>query len=158
MDWKDFAAIGTGTGPGNFTGTRISVAAARGLAMSLGIPAVGVSRFEALGFGFPGTVLASVDAGRNQVYLKRSDAPGPCVQNLNEIRFENSPATVIGCESKRIALSLGIDCQPPKFPTAVAVALVAAQRMNTFSPPPAPIYIERRPAARPRENQIPEIA
>lgn len=46
--WQDLDAIGVGVGPGNFTGIRISVSAARGLALSLGIPAVGISTFEAI--------------------------------------------------------------------------------------------------------------
>lgn len=48
LSWSDLGAIGVGVGPGNFTGIRISVAAARGLALGLGIPAVGVSGFDAL--------------------------------------------------------------------------------------------------------------
>jgi tRNA threonylcarbamoyladenosine biosynthesis protein TsaB len=36
------------TGPGSFTGLRVGVAAARGLALGRGIPAVGIDRFEAL--------------------------------------------------------------------------------------------------------------
>ena len=46
IGWRDLAAIGVGTGPGNFTGVRISVAAARGLALGLGIPAIGVTRLR----------------------------------------------------------------------------------------------------------------
>ena len=42
--WRIFAPLAVGTGPGNFTGVRISVAAARGLALGLGIPAIGVTR------------------------------------------------------------------------------------------------------------------
>ena len=44
----DVTAIAVGTGPGNFTGVRIAVAAARGLALGLGVPAIGVTRLEAL--------------------------------------------------------------------------------------------------------------
>lgn len=45
--FADLTGIVVCTGPGNFTGARIGVAAARGLALSLSIPAVGVDRFEA---------------------------------------------------------------------------------------------------------------
>ena len=45
---SDLDLIAVGVGPGNFTGIRISVAAARGLSLALGIPAFGISTFEAL--------------------------------------------------------------------------------------------------------------
>ena len=45
--WEELDAIGVGIGPGNFTGIRISVSAARGLSLSLGIPTIGVSTFQA---------------------------------------------------------------------------------------------------------------
>ena len=47
MGWRDLTALAVGVGPGNFTGVRISVAAARGLALGLGIPAIGVTALEA---------------------------------------------------------------------------------------------------------------
>ena len=50
LSWTSLAAIGVGTGPGNFTGTRMAVSASRGLALALGIPAIGTSRFEVAAF------------------------------------------------------------------------------------------------------------
>ncbi len=62
-NWQDLDAIGVGVGPGNFTGIRISVSAARGLALSLGIPAVGISTFEAI------LHIAGRPSGRVAVFL-----------------------------------------------------------------------------------------
>ncbi|MDP5360876.1 MAG: tRNA (adenosine(37)-N6)-threonylcarbamoyltransferase complex dimerization subunit type 1 TsaB, partial [Paracoccaceae bacterium] len=47
LSWADLDGIGVGVGPGNFTGIRISLAAARGLSLGLGKPAIGVNGFEA---------------------------------------------------------------------------------------------------------------
>lgn len=43
---SEIDAIAVCTGPGNFTGARIGTAAARGVALSLGVPSIGVDRFE----------------------------------------------------------------------------------------------------------------
>ena len=51
-------AIGVGVGPGNFTGIRIAVAAARGLALALDIPAIGVTGFEAIGLAIGATPIS----------------------------------------------------------------------------------------------------
>ena len=54
----DVTRVAVCTGPGSFTGIRAGVAAARGLALGLGVPAVGVSRMAALasGAGRAGTI------------------------------------------------------------------------------------------------------
>jgi tRNA A37 threonylcarbamoyladenosine modification protein TsaB len=51
------------TGPGGFTGVRVGVAAARGIALGLGVPAVGVDRFEALAAGSVGEATVALAVG-----------------------------------------------------------------------------------------------
>lgn len=72
--WEELDAIGVGIGPGNFTGIRIAVSAARGLALGLGIPAVGVSGFESccdvLVPQLGPRILVSLAAPRNKAYVQ----------------------------------------------------------------------------------------
>ena len=77
LHYRDLAGIGVGVGPGNFTGVRISVALARGLALGLGIPAIGVTAFEATAViaNAKTAVWAVVNAPRGQFYAQRFDDP-----------------------------------------------------------------------------------
>lgn len=72
IDWPELERIAIGTGPGTFTGLRIGIATARGLAQSLGVELVGVSSLRALAQGADGElqrVLAAIDARRGEVFL-----------------------------------------------------------------------------------------
>lgn len=75
LGFQDLAAIGTGIGPGNFTGVRIAVAAARGLALALRLPQTGISTFELMRDpAHPGAhpaELVSIPAPRDQVYVQQ---------------------------------------------------------------------------------------
>ncbi|MEQ9239798.1 tRNA (adenosine(37)-N6)-threonylcarbamoyltransferase complex dimerization subunit type 1 TsaB [Roseovarius indicus] len=131
--WGDLNRIGTGVGPGNFTGIRISVSAARGLALALDIPAVGVSSFDAIGLEATGAYLPAVAAPREQVYI-RPDG--------------EEPKLVPIAEAEKLGLPLALPPAPEEL--ALAIARVAA-RADVPAPAPAPLYIRPADAAPPRE-------
>lgn len=68
---KDMSLIAVAAGPGSFTGLRIGVSAAKGLAWALELPCCGVSTLEAMAENaraFEGTVICAMDARRQQIY------------------------------------------------------------------------------------------
>ena len=86
---KAVTAVAVAAGPGSFTGVRIGVAAAKGLAWGLQVPCYGVSTLEsmALGLGaYRGTVCPVMDARRSQVYNALFTAEGGQLSRVAEDR------------------------------------------------------------------------
>ncbi|WP_146345943.1 tRNA (adenosine(37)-N6)-threonylcarbamoyltransferase complex dimerization subunit type 1 TsaB [Falsiphaeobacter marinintestinus] len=132
--WSDLDAIGVGVGPGNFTGIRIAVSAARGLALGLGAPAYGVSGFDARAEAVRCPGLASVPAPRDQVYLR--DAAGETAL----MPLEQAKATAAQA-------GLALLPQPTPQDLAAAIGRVALSRWPKIPEAPAPLYLRAADAA-----------
>ena len=90
--FDDLDRIAVTTGPGSFTGVRVGVAAARGLALALDIPAVGIGSLEALASPLVrtarnGTVVAALDAKRGEVFAIYSERRLRRSSGRSHIRF-----------------------------------------------------------------------
>ncbi|MDO5620451.1 MAG: tRNA (adenosine(37)-N6)-threonylcarbamoyltransferase complex dimerization subunit type 1 TsaB [Paracoccus sp. (in: a-proteobacteria)] len=148
--WRDLSVIGVGIGPGNFTGIRISVAAARGLALSLDVPAIGVSGFEALRLGQPPGTVASIDARQDRLYVQAAGAPVLCdIDSLPELP---PGAACIGHRAAELAARCGGYVATPALPLAEAIARIALSRRMAPGPAPAPLYLRAADAAPARER------
>ncbi len=143
LNWGDLDLIGVGTGPGNFTGIRIAVAAARGLALALDIPAIGIDAFAAARGTAQRPGWVAIGAPRGQVWLRYGDAEGARPP-------ESAPRD-------RLATLSGAVIRYEEVPPAERIATVAflarARAAEPgFSPSrPAPLYLRPADAAPPRD-------
>lgn len=144
-------------GPGSFTGIRIGVAAARGFALSLDIPAIGVTTLEVMAATAreqnPGqSVLAAIDAKREEIYLQSFDADGCPLDEARAVTIDEARAIagafdgiVTGTAVARLSEAPPAE-RPDAFPIAVVARLGAAKPV---SDKPKPLYL-RGPDARPQ--------
>jgi tRNA threonylcarbamoyladenosine biosynthesis protein TsaB len=165
-------AIAVTVGPGHFTGIRIGLAAARGLALALARPCLGVTTLEAVAHGSPAAargdraLLVALETKRADVYAQLF---APDLAPLGE------PAALLPEEIPRLlgdaggrALALAGDAgarvvgplaaaglSPARVggrgvPEAAVVGALAAGRLRAGeSPPPTPLYLRPPDAALP---------
>ncbi len=81
--WNDLSAIGVVIGPGSFTGIRLGIAYAKGLAMGLDIPVVGISAFDLYLAAAPDAFVA-IESGRGDFFVGANGLE-PCTMEIDEI-------------------------------------------------------------------------
>jgi tRNA threonylcarbamoyl adenosine modification protein YeaZ len=145
LGWSDLTRLAVGTGPGNFTGVRIAVAAARGLALGLGIPAIGITRLEALAFGLPRPITVVEDARRGEVYVQSfgTEMSEALLIDGSDLAHVVETAHITGSAAGPAGL-------PATVPLAEAMARLAAAR-ELPQPRPAPFYLRGADAAPPSD-------
>ena len=173
---QDLDLIAVAAGPGSFTGLRIGVAAAKGLAWAAALPCAGCSTLAAMAWslaGFQGEVCAAMDARRHQVYNARFQVNGTAPHRLTpdraialadlvkELEGTSVPQIVVGdgaqlCYDALTAAGISAILAPPnlRMQSAWGVArmgLELARTGQTVSPGElVPIYHRLSQAERER--------
>jgi len=157
----DLDGIAVTTGPGSFTGARLGVSFARGLALATGIPAVGVTVFEAMSYGFNGDQVAVALRGKNGTVLLQTFEGKAAITDPMELSAEtawqilpksgmikgigsdvdtlltNAPSEI----TERCSI---MQCEPV---TSETIARIGTTHLNGTFEPPTPLYL-RAPDAK----------
>jgi tRNA threonylcarbamoyladenosine biosynthesis protein TsaB len=147
--------IGVTVGPGSFTGLRVGLAFAKGLALALDLPCVGIGSLEALAASVDrhGRTAAAIDAKRGQVYLQLFEDGAPLLEpealELGDAAMRmRGVGRLVGSGAPLLhAFAPEAEIVDLHVADAVAVARLAAEAHEL--PAPQPIYL-RPPDARPQ--------
>lgn len=172
--WEAVDAIAVGLGPGSFTGVRISIATALGLAASTGLPARGVCTLDALGRAMGELAdsgrerLAVLDARRGQVFAALYSAGGerlwePLVASPDELaaRVAELPSPPLGAGSGAVrfrdelanrGVEVPDDANPVHRVAARHICALAAAEPGGGGDSLDPIYLRPPDAERWRER------
>jgi tRNA threonylcarbamoyladenosine biosynthesis protein TsaB len=166
IGFDELDRIAVSVGPGSFTGLRVGISAARGIALVSGKPAVGISTLSALaaphiakrdGNG----VVAAIDARHGHLYLQVFASNGrslfgPQIATLDEAVTEAmaSPAHIVGSGAPLIAAAWPVDGDDPVSidpQDAAPIEWIARLGAIQAEIRPTPLYL-RAPDARPQDS------
>jgi tRNA threonylcarbamoyladenosine biosynthesis protein TsaB len=169
IDFAGLALIAVTTGPGSFTGIRVGLAAARGLALASGLPILGITAFDALAAAVAPaertgrTLLAAIDSRRDDLFVQGfaagcSPLAAPAAVTPDQLAAIAPPGALIlaGDGAERAAASLASAghsaiLAAARLPDAADVATVALARWQPGErpAPPLPLYLRAPDATLP---------
>ncbi len=167
IDFANLDRIAVTTGPGSFTGLRVGISAARGIALAAGKPAVGLSTLAGyaaphIAEGDDSAVVVAIDARHENVYLQVFAPGGKTIvaPRLAPVReavraATTAPARIIGSGADLIVAHWPRSAPPPVLveqlgaPDIGWVARLGAAAAEGHGPP-KPLYL-RAPDAQPQD-------
>ena len=166
LEFAEIDRIAVTIGPGSFTGVRVGIAAARGIALAAGKPAIGLTTLAAftaphVAAGFAGTVVPVIDARHGQVYMQVFGPGGRALiaPRLAAVRdavqaAQTGAALVVGSAADLVAADWPAGEPPPRFVAAGAPDIGWVARLGAAAQAdrgmPKPLYL-RPPDARPQD-------
>jgi tRNA threonylcarbamoyladenosine biosynthesis protein TsaB len=166
-EFVELDRIAVTTGPGSFTGLRVGISAARGVALAAGKPAIGLSTLAGLAAPLIAeddstNVVAAIDARHEHVYLQIFGSGGrtlvsPRIASLRDaVRAAvTGPARLIGSGAGLLAKAWPRGTDPPFLvdergaPDISWIARLGAAAADGYGPP-RPLYL-RAPDAQPQD-------
>ncbi len=179
LTFEDLDAIAVSVGPGTFTGLRIGLAAARGIALAASLPCIGITTLEALAASVPPdqaenkSIMVAIDARRQEIYSQSFIATPEleALQSAQAIPVQNAasalpdaPFVLLGSGAALLEDAGILEKSDAKIldlnsdPDAKIIGKLALGRKlpakNT--PPPDPVYL-RAPDAKLPGGKSPDL-
>jgi tRNA threonylcarbamoyladenosine biosynthesis protein TsaB len=165
-EFADLNRVAVTVGPGSFTGLRVGISAARGIALAAGRPAIGLSTLSALAAPHVAartgdTIIAAIDARNEQVYFQVFAPNGTTIvtPRLDRLRaavraVPVGPTVITGSGARLVAAHWPSGSPLPRVEEHAAPDIGWIARLGAAAQdegaPPKPLYL-RRPDARPQD-------
>lgn len=137
VKWSDLRAIAVVVGPGSFTGIRLGIAYAKGLAIGLNIPVIPINAFELYHADTPDAFVA-IDSGRGDFFVSAPDLE-PCIMTIDDV------------ETRQMAWPRTVGHKPFNLDNATKIAAKKIESGNI--PPVVPMYLRPSYAEQPNGNK-----